>query len=37
MNDIKVNGTQIFMGIEIPVIEGGFGENCRVVSAKTIS
>ena len=37
MNDIKVNGTQIFMGIEIPVIEGGFGENCRFVSAKTIS
>lgn len=37
MNDIKINGTQIFMGIEIPVIEGGFGENCRVVSAKTIS
>lgn len=37
MNDIKINGTQIFMGIEIPVIEGGFGKNCRVVSAKTIS
>lgn len=37
MNELKVNGTQIFMGIEIPVIEGGFGENCRVMTAKTIA
>lgn len=37
MNALKVNGTQIFMGINIPVIEGGFGKNCRVISTKTIS
>ena len=36
-NELKINGTQKFMGIDIPVIEGGFGENCRVVSAKTIA
>lgn len=37
MNDIKVNGTQIFMGIEIPVIEGGFGENQKIILAKTFA
>ena len=37
MNDIKVNGTQIFMGIEIPVIEGGFGENQKIILAKTVA
>lgn len=37
MNELKVNGTQKFMGIEIPIVEGGFGENCRVVSAKSIA
>lgn len=37
MNEIKVNGTQKFMGIDIPIIEGGFGKNCRIVSAKSIS
>lgn len=37
MNELKINGIQKFMGINIPVIEGGFGENCRVVSAKVIS
>lgn len=36
-NELKLNGTQKFMGIDIPVIEGGFGEKCRVVSAKTIA
>lgn len=36
-NELKVNGTQNFMGIEIPIIEGGFGENRRVVSANTVS
>ena len=36
-NELKLNGTQKFMGIDIPVIEGGFGENCRVVTAKTIA
>ena len=37
MNELKNNGTQIFMGIEIPIIEGGFGENQKVILAKTIS
>ena len=32
-NELKLNGTQKFMGIDIPVVEGGFGENCRVVTA----
>lgn len=36
-NEIKVYGKQNFMGIEIPVIEGGFGENCKCVTFKTIS
>lgn len=36
-NELRVNGTQKFMGIDIPVVEGGFGENCRVVTAKTIA
>lgn len=35
--EIKLNGTQIFMGREIPVIEGGFGEGCKCVTDKTIS
>lgn len=37
INELKINGKQNFMGIEIPVIEGGFGKNCRVVTAKSIS
>ena len=37
MNELKNNGTQIFLGIEIPIIEGGFGENQKVILAKTIS
>lgn len=36
-NSIKVNGTQHFMGINIPVVEGGFGENQKVILAKTIA
>lgn len=36
-NELKVNGIQKFMGIEIPIIEGGFGENCRVLTANTIA
>lgn len=30
MNKLKVNGTQDFMGKEIPIIEGGFGEDKRL-------
>lgn len=36
-NELKINGTQNFMGVDIPVVEGGFGENCRVVTAKTMA
>lgn len=36
-NKIIVKGTQNFMGIEVPVIEGGFGENCKVILAKTVA
>lgn len=36
-NEIIVKGTQNFMGIEVPVIEGGFGENCKVILAKTVA
>lgn len=36
-NELKISGTQNFMGIEIPIIEGGFGENCRVLTANTIA
>lgn len=37
MNELKVNGTQDFMGKEIPIVEGGFGEGQKVILAKTIS
>ena len=37
MNELKVNGTQKFMWIDIPIVEGGFGEDCRVMTANTIS
>ena len=36
-NELKVNGSQKFMGIDIPVIEGGFGENQKVILVKTIA
>lgn len=36
-NEIIIKGTQDFMGIEVPVIEGGFGENCKVILAKTVA
>lgn len=34
---IEVKGKQEFMGKEIPVVEGGFGEGQKVVLAKTIA
>lgn len=34
---IDVKGTQEFLGKEIPVVEGGFGEGQKVVLAKTIA
>lgn len=36
-NKIQVTGRQTFMGIEIPIIEGGFGEGCKCVTDKTLS
>ena len=37
MNKIIVRGTQNFMGMEIPIIAGGFGEGCKAMFAKTIA
>lgn len=34
---VKVKGTQDFMGVKIPVIEGGFGEGKRCLTDKVIS
>ena len=35
--ELIVKGTQEFLGKEIPVIEGGFGEGKKVILAKTIA
>lgn len=37
MKELMVRGTQEFMGIEIPVVEGGFGEGQRVISVKDVA
>lgn len=37
MNELKINGTQEFMGMNIPIITGGFGEKCKIVTALGIS
>lgn len=37
MMELQVKGTQSFIGKEIPVIEGGFGEGKKVILAKTIA
>jgi hypothetical protein len=34
---LTIKGQQEFMGVNIPIIEGGFGENQKVLLAKTIS
>ena len=36
-NEIQVKGTQNFMGVEIPVIEGGFGTDKKYITDKTIA
>ena len=36
-NKLIVKGTQEFLGKEIPVLEGGFGEGQKVMLAKTIA
>ena len=35
-SEVQISGTQVFMGKEIPVILGGFGEGQKVMLAKTI-
>lgn len=37
MNDLVIRGRQEFLGMDIPVIEGGFGEGKKVMLAKTIA
>ena len=37
MNNLVLKEKQEFMGIQIPVIEGGFGEKQKVVLAKTVA
>lgn len=37
MADLQVTGKQTFMGQEIPVVLGGFGENQRCMADKTIA
>ncbi len=37
MNQITLNGKQNFMGKEIPVMYGGFGENQKCISDKTVA
>lgn len=36
MNELKVVGKQEFMGKEIPIIEGGFGENQRIITVDEV-
>ena len=37
MNELKVIGKQKFMGLEIPVVLGGFGESKKCISDKTVA
>ena len=37
MEELQIKGTQNFLGFNIPVIEGGFGENQKVILAKTVA
>lgn len=37
MNNLTVNGKQSFMGKEIPVVLGGFGEGKKCICDKTIA
>lgn len=37
MKELMVKGTQEFLGMEIPVIEGGFGKDQKVILAKTVA
>lgn len=37
MSELVFKGNQIFMGREIPVIYGGFGETQKCISDKTVA
>ena len=37
MSELKVNGVQNFLGVVIPVIEGGFGNGQKVILVKDIA
>ena len=37
MKELKIKGTQNFLGFNIPLIEGGFGGNQKVILAKTVA
>lgn len=37
MNKLVIRGKQEFLGMDIPVIEGGFGEGKKVILAKTVA
>ena len=37
MKNLTVKGSQKFMGKEIPVVAGGFGENAKCISDKTVA
>jgi phage antirepressor YoqD-like protein len=37
MDKLRINGSQEFMGINIPIIEGGFGETSRIATVPMIS
>lgn len=37
MNDLTVTGKQKFMGKNIPVVLGGFGEDKKCISDKTVA
>ena len=37
MKELMVRGKQEFMGIEIPIIEGGFGKGQKVILAKDVA
>lgn len=37
MKELVIRGKQEFLGMDIPVIEGGFGEGQKVILAKTVA
>ena len=37
MKELMISGKQEFMGMEIPVVYGGFGEGQKVILAKTVA